>query len=293
MTTVKIQRLPKDAGSRSHASSKRDVTQTEEMKQVLNFFTTEMMFAHEELLKRARALEEANHHLEEIDQLKTRLLGDVAHELRAPLTGMLLKLDLIERGKPENQARYVEDMRQQVRRLSHMIENILDMTRIYMTNPAERFVEVDLHSVITTIIDQKRIVAQHKQLSIVYYPASTAPIVRGEEGQLERALENIIGNAVKYTLKGSIDISVQIEIPRNEVCVAVRDTGIGIDKNDIPRLFNRFHRGKLGAEAGIEGTGLGLAIVKDILDVHHGRIEVESTPGVGSTFRLWLPLKNA
>ncbi len=286
MTTVKIQRQSRATAAKP---ARIDVTQTEEMQQVLTFFTTEMMSAHEELLKRARALEEANHRLEEIGELKTRLLGDVAHELRTPLTGMMLKLDLIERGKPENQARYVEDVRVQVRRLGQMIENILDMTRIYMTNPAERFVEVDLHALIGETVERKGILARQKDLTVNYLPLPYVPKVRGERDQLERVLENVLGNAIKYTLRGTIDIVLQHDALRSQVCVAVRDTGIGIAPEDLPQLFNRFHRGKLASEAGIDGSGLGLAIVKDILDVHGGHIEVESTPGQGSTFRVWLP----
>jgi signal transduction histidine kinase len=289
MKTIKIQRQPKVAAATTKPSSKIDVTQTEEMQQVLTFFTTEMMSAHEELLKRARKLEEANHRLEEIDELKTRLLGDVAHELRAPLTGMLLKLDLLERGKPENQPRYVEDLRGQVRRLGHMIENILDMTRIYMTNPAERFVEVDLQALLTEVIEQKRLLARQKDLTINYQTLPTPPQVRGEREQLERVFVNVIGNAIKYTLTGSIDIEVKPDPSRRMTCVTIRDTGIGIAAEDIPSLFDRFHRGKLAAQAGIDGSGLGLAIVKDIVEVHGGRIEVESTPGKGSTFKVHLP----
>lgn len=290
MKTVKIQRQPRAAAANPKPSPKVDVTQTEEMQQVLTFFTTEMMSAHEELLKRARKLEEANHRLEEIGELKTRLLGDVAHELRAPLTGMLLKLDLLERGKPENQPRYIEDLRGQVRRLGHMIENILDMTRIYMTNPAERFVQVDLQALLAEIIDQKRLYARQKQLTITFQPLPTTPLVRGEREQLERVFVNVIGNALKYTLTGSIDIQVKPDPLRRMVCVGVRDTGIGIAPEDIPQLFDRFHRGKLAAQAGIDGSGLGLAIVKDIVDVHGGHVEVESTPGKGSTFKIYLPM---
>jgi two-component system phosphate regulon sensor histidine kinase PhoR len=287
LRTVKIQRQQKGSSAPTNAAA---VSRTEEMQQVLNFFTGEMMAAHEELLKRARALEEANHRLEEIDQLKTRLLGEVAHELRAPLTSILLKLDLIERGQAENRPRYVNDVRTQVRRLGHMIEEILDMTRIYMTNPAERFVDVDLGGLLNEALDRLHIIARHKQLSIVYQPPSAPVIVRGEREQIVRIFDNLIGNAIKYTPSGGVDIRVEIDRLQREVCVVVQDTGIGIAAEDIPHLFDRFHRGTLTAKAGIQGTGLGLAIVKDILDVHGGRITVESKPGVGSTFRVMLPI---
>jgi signal transduction histidine kinase len=115
------------------------------------------------------------------------------------------------------------------------------------------------------------------------------PGVRGEREQLERVFVNVIGNAIKYTPKGSIDIQLTHDLARRLVCVSVRDSGIGIAADDIPNLFNRFQRGKLAAQAGIDGSGLGLAIVKDIVDVHGGRIEVESAPGKGSTFKVYLP----
>jgi two-component system phosphate regulon sensor histidine kinase PhoR len=262
---------------------------TQETNLVLEFFTAEMMAAHDELVKRTRKLEEANHRLQELDQLKTRLVGDVAHELRAPLASILLKIDLVERDKPENQERHLNDVRRQVRRLGHMIENILDLTRIYMTNPIERFLDVDVNVLISTVVKAHHQEALAANLSLVWKPGSNLPPVYGELEQLERAFTNLTGNAIKYTLAGTVTVMTRWDGDRNRVVVEIADTGIGIAPEDVPRLFSRFHRGRLAEAANITGTGLGLAIVKEIIEIHNGTIEVESEAGVGTRFRVLLP----
>lgn len=261
----------------------------QEVDLVLEFFTAEMMSAHDELVKRTRALEEANHRLQEIDQLKTRLVGDVAHELRAPLASILLKLDLIERDKEDHREKHLNDVRRQVRRLGHMIENILDLTRIYMSNPADRFKDIDLNDLLAQTVKAHENTARTAGLKLEWLPSVVPLSVHGEAEQLERVFENLINNAVKYTRTGSISVSSQWDIKHTSVCVTVRDTGIGIAQEDMPRLFSRFHRGKLSEEANIPGTGLGLAIVKEIVDLHGGTIDISSEPGVGTTARVLLP----
>jgi signal transduction histidine kinase len=260
-----------------------------EAQEVFDFFTREMMAVHDELVKRTRALEVANHRLEEIDALKTRLLGDLAHDLRAPLASILLKLDLIERGKPENQERYLNDIRGQVRRLGHMMESMLDLTRIYMSNPVQHFADLDLNQLVQGVFDGHREQARLSRLDYAFVATPALPVVRGEREQLERVFENIIGNALKYTLAGSVQVTTGASADGRWVWCAVQDTGIGIAAEDVPTLFDRFRRGRVATEAKIQGTGLGLAIAKEIVELHGGHITVETAVGSGSTFRVTLP----
>ncbi|MDX2138641.1 MAG: HAMP domain-containing sensor histidine kinase [Chloroflexota bacterium] len=285
LSSVSTQEAEKDAQITPVLADKSAL----EAQEVFEFFTREMIAVHDELVKRTRTLEMANHRLEEIDALKTRLLGDLAHDLRAPLASILLKLDLIERGKPENQERYLNDIRAQVRRLGHMMESMLDLTRIYMSNPVQHFADLDFNHLIQTVFDGHREQARLAKLDYVYVAMPALPVVRGEREQLERVFENIIGNALKYTLEGCVQVTTGVAADRQWVWCAVQDTGIGIAAEDVATLFDRFRRGRVATEAKIQGTGLGLAIAKEIVELHGGRITVESAVGTGSTFRVTLP----
>jgi two-component system sensor histidine kinase ResE len=120
-----------------------------------------------------------------------------------------------------------------------------------------------------------------------FRPANVAP-VRGEVNQLAQVVTNLVANALSYTPAGSVQVSTgQIS---GEVCLEVADTGFGIDVEDLPNIFARFYRGRRSQRSETPGTGLGLAIVKEIVDMHGGRIEVESQVKQGTTFRVWLPL---
>ncbi len=259
-----------------------------EEREILSFFANEMLGVHDELIKRTRALEEANHRLQEIDQLKTRLVGDVAHELRGPLASMLIKLDLLERGKPENQARYVQEIRQQVHRLSDMIENILDLSRIYMSNPAERFSDISINELVSSVIEQFAPNARSAGLVLEWKPGTFIPATRGEREQLERVFSNLIDNAIKYTPQGSVIVASGWDSESRRIYVDIQDTGLGIAPEDLPQLFSRFHRGRRVEDAAIPGTGLGLAIVKEIVNLHGGEIQVQTELNKGSCFRILL-----
>ncbi len=262
---------------------------TSDVRQMLDFFTGEMMAVHDELIKRTHALEQANRRLQEIDLLKTRFVSDVAHELRAPLASIMVKLDLIDRDAPENRDRHVSEVRRQVRRLGQMIESILDLTRIYMSNPADHFAPVDLNLLAEQVLEHQLETAVAAGLELTWSPHEPLPHVLGDYAHLERVLQNLIGNAVKYTRQGSVALSTTWDESAQRVVFAVADTGIGIAPEDLPRLFTRFYRGRRAEEAGIPGSGLGLAIVKEIVEQHGGGIEVESEIGVGSVFRVLLP----
>jgi signal transduction histidine kinase len=268
-------------------------TVTQEAGQVIDFFAAEMFALQEELLKRTQQLEEANRRLEELSQAKSRMMGDVAHELRAPLASMLLKIDLLERGNITHHGRYIGDMRQQVRRLTEMIENLLDLSRVETTNPHERFREVNINNLAQECVKAHQDAARQKglELRLLFQHAEQARMVRGESEQLTRVLDNLLGNAIKYTQTGSVAVLVHWDTPAARVGVIMRDTGLGIAEEDIPHLFERFHRGRIAEAARIEGSGLGLAIVKEIVTQHNGSIEVESEVGVGSCFRVWLPTR--
>jgi len=111
--------------------------------------------------------------------------------------------------------------------------------------------------------------------------------VRADANQLAQVVTNLIANALSYTPAGAVRVSVYAE--NDQVCLCVADSGSGIAPDDLPHVFERFYRGQLVLKNDVPGTGLGLAIVKEIVDLHEGRIEVDSQPDKGTTFRVWLP----
>jgi signal transduction histidine kinase len=130
--------------------------------------------------------------------------------------------------------------------------------------------------------------AQHKAISLSFEAAPNLPPVLADSRQMERVLINLVSNALKYTQpSGAIHVSVSHEA--NTVIVAVRDNGMGISAEHLPHIFERFYRSEAAIRT-TEGTGLGLAIVKEIVEKHSGTVEVESTPGEGSIFRVLLPV---
>jgi signal transduction histidine kinase len=131
--------------------------------------------------------------------------------------------------------------------------------------------------------------AQAADLNLIFNPASNLPPIRAERNQLLQAINNVLTNALDFTLEGSVTVRTFLS-GTSYACLEVSDTGIGILADEQPYIFERFYRGQNITQLNIPGTGLGLTIVKEILDLHNGEAEIESRPGEGSTFRLLWPL---
>jgi PAS domain S-box-containing protein len=227
----------------------------------------------------------ANTRLQELDRLKSKFVSDVSHELRTPITALSLNVDLLEYGKPEKREQYMHVIRQQVRRVVQLIEDILNLSRLELGADKVRFGSVALNSLTAQVVAVHQPTAEAKNLTLTFAPYADLPAVRGEESQLAQVITNLIGNAINYTPAG--EIHVRTAASDHEVLIEVRDTGLGIAPDDLPHLFERFYRGSRTRQ--IRGTGLGLAIAMEIVELHDGRIEVESEAGVGTTFRVYLP----
>ena len=150
------------------------------------------------------------------------------------------------------------------------------------------FSAVDLNALTSEVIKVHLPLADHAGLALIFDPEKNLNPVRAEPNQLARVITNLMANAIRYTPNGSVCLHTFRDNGR--VCLQVQDTGMGIDREDIPHLFERFYRGQKVRQSPIPGTGLGLAISKEIIDLHDGELEVESEPGKGSTFSVWLPV---
>jgi signal transduction histidine kinase len=234
---------------------------------------------------RTRELAAANERLQELDRLKSKFVSDVSHELRTPITALSLNVDLLEHGKPEKREQYLQAIRQQVKREVQLLEDILNLSRLELGSDKVQFAPVVLNALIAQVVAVHQSAADARNLTLTFTPYSELPVVPGEENQLAQVITNLIGNAINYTPAGEIRVSTGLQ--DHNVLIEVRDTGLGIAPEDLSHLFERFYRGRRTRD--IRGTGLGLAIVKEIVDLHDGRIEVDSEPG-GTTFRVYLPL---
>ncbi len=238
--------------------------------------------------ERTRELAAANLQLTELDRLKSKFVSDVSHELRTPIANLNLHVELLERGRPEKREGYLTVVKQQAKRLGQLVDDILNLSRLEMGRHRVAFEPIDFNDLIDQIVTAHQPRAESVNLVLTFEPQLDLPTIVGEVNQLAQVVTNLIGNALNYTLAGSVRLSTCRK--DDEVGLIVEDTGIGIAPDDIPHIFDRFYRGRRTQRRETPGTGLGLAIVKEIVDLHQGRIEVESDVKQGTAFKVWLPI---
>jgi signal transduction histidine kinase len=238
---------------------------------------------------RTRELAAANARLTELDQLKSKFVSDVSHELRTPIANLRLYIDLLGRGKPEKQGQYIQVLHQQVRRVAALVDDILDLSRLEARKEQGLiYRSVALNELVDQVVLAHQPRAEANGLRLTFEPAPNLPPVRADSNQLAQVVTNLVANALSYTTAGYVQVSTRAENDGAYLCVA--DSGSGIAPDDLPHLFERFYRGRQVLKNDVPGTGLGLAIVKEIVDLHEGRLEVDSQLGQGTTFQVWLPV---
>lgn len=228
-----------------------------------------------------------------LSEIKSDFVSNVSHELRTPLSSIRVFGELMRLGRVNDLAKvreYGEYIESEGRRLSQLIDNILDFSRIESGDKLYRLNEHDLADVVRDVLQAfaPRLQREGFVLELVA-PGDPLPPVRIDEAAIGHALGNLVDNAIKYS-GSSRRIAVTLAVDGGELVVAVKDCGIGIPREEHERIFDRFHRVGRGLVHDVKGSGLGLAIVKHIADAHGGRITVESAPGRGSVFALHLPL---
>jgi PAS domain S-box-containing protein len=221
--------------------------------------------------------------------LLRRFIGDQTHDLMTPLT--ILKTSLYLLGKtnvPERRAEHIAKLETQVDNLENMIRNMLML--LQLEKPIEdefEFAMQDLNALVERLVGDQQSVAISRGLILQFEGRASLPLVAFDAEKMERALSNLIDNALKYTPGGG-SVLVTTRVDARDVVVCVRDSGRGIPSRDMPHIFDRFFRSEHSlSQAG--GSGLGLAIVEKIVRAHGGRVEVESEADKGSTFCVRLP----
>jgi signal transduction histidine kinase len=242
-----------------------------------------------------RDLEDANKKLREIDRLKSDFISIVSHELRTPLTSIKAFTELIlmkPRMTAERKTKMLHTINTESDRLSRLISNILDLTKIESGNVSWNITPVILADIIRTSVSSLQSLADNKLLTITTQIQDPLPTMYGDRDRLIQVVANILSNAIKYTPKGgSIGIAAHLEeTPKPRIVVRVTDTGVGIRDSDLKLIFEKFRRSGDVLTNNTEGTGLGLAITRQIVEGHGGTIWAQSKVGEGSMFIFTLPL---
>jgi signal transduction histidine kinase len=227
-----------------------------------------------------------------LSTMKTDFVSNVSHELRTPLASIRVFAELMRLGRvqtPEKVREYGEYIERESRRLSRLIENILDFSRIESGRKTYTFAPTDVRQVVEGVLLSFDVHLRHHGFTVrLEAPDRPLPGVLADADALGQAVHNLLDNAVKFSGEAR-GIEVILGGGPGEVTIAVRDRGVGIPPDEQAKIFDRFHRVSTGLVHEVKGSGLGLSLVQHIVTVHGGRVTVESAPGRGSTFTLHLP----
>ncbi len=227
-------------------------------------------------------------YLKKLDQLKNDFVHTVSHDLRSPLTAVMGYTELVQRAGPlnEQQEQFLHRIQASVQSITTLVNDLLDLGRLEAGFDARRE-SVHLENILQYSLDMLEGLAKKKNIQISKEIVSGLPALRANPIRIRQMLDNLIGNAIKYTPDGG-KVQVGIQAEDSQLILQVSDTGPGIPADEQNRIFEKFYRATNVVE-GSKGSGLGLAIVKSIVDSHQGRVWVESTLGQGSSFFVVLP----
>jgi len=230
--------------------------------------------------------------LRQLDQIRSDFVANVSHELRTPLSILRGYIEtLLDNPKTsrEELSRILEIMERHSKRLGLLVNDLLSLAQIESSNTNLQIGAVRVPELFNNVIrDWKEKLAKKNLKVIVNLPPDT-PAIRADEARLQEVLYNLLENAVKYS-RESGEIRLQAAPHGREIVLSVSDNGIGIGKDDLPRIFERFYRADKARSSELGGTGLGLSIVKHIAQLHGGRVEAQSEVGRGTTIRVLLPM---
>jgi two-component system phosphate regulon sensor histidine kinase PhoR len=236
-------------------------------------------------------LERKQTKLERVERIRKDFVMNVSHELRTPLASIQGYTETLLDGAlddPENNVRFLSIIRQNAERLARLSADLITLSQIELQTRVFRFGFRDVNKLLGELVDSMRPIAQKKNIAITLEPASDGAQVYCDGEATFQVLANLLDNAVKYTAEGG-SITVGARKTAGAMEIWVRDTGIGIPPEDLPRLFERFYRVDKARSRELGGTGLGLAIVKHLVQAQGGEVRVESQPGKGSAFAFTLP----
>jgi signal transduction histidine kinase len=227
-----------------------------------------------------------------LNKLKSDFISNVSHELKSPLTSILMMTEMLHHNRvltEERKSAYYSAMLDESKHLRHLIDNILDFSRMDDDRRKYDFVELDMNELILKFLESTREMLPEPVFDIRYNHPEHVPSIRADKNAILQVLYNLVDNAIKFSGTSS-QIDISLISKDDELLLSVKDYGIGISGKDQEKIFDRFYRCEETQNLGIKGSGIGLTIVKKIMEAHKGHLTVESKPGEGSRFTVSLPV---
>ncbi len=226
------------------------------------------------------------------NELKSEFISNVSHELKTPLSIITMFGEMLANGRtkgPDQATEYADIIWRESVRLGRLIDNVLDFAKIERGKGIYEFTDTDVGEVVERAVDLVGRRLASAEMSVDVHIEPELPQVKLDANAFTLAVMNLIDNATKYAADGKrIELDLRQQGPR--IVLSVRDFGQGIDPEEQQQIFERFYRARAVRLKPIRGSGIGLALVRHIARAHHGDVSVESSPGNGSTFRIWLPV---
>ncbi len=225
-----------------------------------------------------------------LETVRRDFISNISHELRTPLASLKVVVETLQDGAiedPPAAKRFLHHIETEVNALAQMVQELLELSRIESGKVAPNIQPTSIQTLLQVPIERLQPQAERAGLSLTLTLPDDLPLARADSEQMRQVVTNLVHNAIKFTPPGG-DITVSAEARvQDEMLIFVRDTGVGIPEQDLPRIFERFYKADRARSGG--GTGLGLAIAKHVVQRHQGRIWAESIEGKGSTFYFTLP----
>ena len=244
------------------------------------------------IAEKTNELKQVNEKLLELDKLKTEFYTNITHELRTPLTLIKSQMDAVQLGHFGLSIKNTSDIFESVNRnadlLTKLIDNLLDFSKIESGKMITSFKEVLLSDFLSHIYPNFESAVQYKNLTFEYIDKTQNLHALIDKDLFEKAIYNLLSNAIKFTPSGG-HVILSLDVNKNEILISVKDTGIGIAKDNHEIIFDRFRQLESSSTRKYEGVGIGLSLTKKIINLHRGNIKVESEPGKGAIFTLILP----
>ena len=227
-----------------------------------------------------------------LNKLKSEFISNVSHELKSPLTSIRMMTEMLHLNRVETEERksvYYSAMLEESEHLSHLIDNILDFSRMDDERKKYDFKDLEMDELLVKFLELTRERLPASGFDIRYTCPDRVPVIQADSDAMLQVFYNLIDNAIKFS-GTSRQIDVSLSSGDEELLFCVKDYGIGISAKDQERIFDRFYRSEETQKRGIRGSGIGLTIVRKIVEAHNGHLTLESNPGAGSTFCVHLPI---
>ncbi|MEH1778420.1 MAG: HAMP domain-containing sensor histidine kinase [Nostoc sp.] len=225
--------------------------------------------------------------LQGVEERRQELTSNLAHELRSPITVIHGYLEMINVGMTQITSNILGQMTQEIERLIRLVDDLLELSKVETGYLPLELQPLPLEPLLKEIVTNFALAKLQSKCQLQLRLSNNLPPAYADSDRVKQILINLLANAITYTPNGTVTISAWLQ--GYNLWIAVKDTGIGIAQEDLPKVFDRFWRADQSRDARTGGSGIGLAITKRLVELHNGKIEVESELGKGSTFRFSLP----